>query len=195
MTTSAHPVRLDFDDYVKYTEKHPEGSFELIHGVIYALAPEGDPHLLTRHGIYNLLIARLDLQRYTPWNEASVPAPNWSEGPRPDNFVSRGPFRIDGKYAPRPKTEDVLLMIEISSSTRVKDIRRATLYASLAIPEYWMVDLLSGIVGVYREPIAGGEDESKYRWFRSYGRNETITSSAVDNLTVETNELLELAQT
>lgn len=60
MTISAQPVRLDFDDYVKYTEKHPEGSFELIHGAIYELAPEGDPHLLTRHGIYNLLIARLD---------------------------------------------------------------------------------------------------------------------------------------
>jgi hypothetical protein len=56
-----------------------------------------------------------------------------------------------------------------------------------------MVDLVSAIVGVYREPIAAGEFDSKYRWFRSYGRNETITCGTVDNLNVDTNFLLELA--
>jgi Uma2 family endonuclease len=194
MTVSAEPVRLDFDDYVRYTEMHPDGDFELIHGVIYKFAPEGDPHLLTRHGIHDFLMQTLDLTRYTAWNEASIPAPGWSEGPKPDNAVSIGPRRVNGRYASRPKTDNIALTIEVSSSSRIKDIGRAILYASLSIPEYWMVDLLSGIVGVYREPIAAGEIDSKYRWFRSYGRNETITSSAVDNLIVETNFLLELAQ-
>jgi Uma2 family endonuclease len=137
----------------------------------------------------------LDLTRYTAWNEASIPAPGWSEGPKPDNAVSIGPRRVNGRYAPRPKSDNIALTIDVSSSSRIKNIGRAILYASLSIPEYWMVDLLSGIVGVYREPIAAGEIDSKYRWFRSYGRNETITSSAVDNLGVETNFLLELAQT
>jgi Uma2 family endonuclease len=187
-------VRLDFDDYVRYTETHPDGSFELIHGAIYKLAPEGDPHYLTRHGIHDFLMRTLDLTRFTAWNEGSFPAPDWTEGPKPDNFVSRGPLRIDGKYAPRPKADTVVLTIEVSSSSRIKDTKRATLYASLKIPEYWMIDLLSGIVGVYREPIAAGEVNSKYRWFRSYGRDETITSIALDHLVVETNFLLELAQ-
>jgi hypothetical protein len=57
-----------------------------------------------------------------------------------------------------------------------------------------MIDLLSGFVGVYREPLPAGEKDSKYRWFRSYGRNEIIISRAVDNLSVDTNFLLELAQ-
>jgi Uma2 family endonuclease len=191
---SAQPVRLDFDDYVRYTEMHPDGDFELIKGVIYQSAPEADPHFLTRHGIHDLLMARLDLTRFTPWNEGSIPAPGWHDGPKPDNWVSRGARRVNGKYAPRPTADDVLLTIEISSSTRRKDIRRAALYASLSIAEYWMIDLLSGIVGVYREPIAAGEDDSKYRWFRSYGRDEVIASSAIEQLSIETNFLLELAR-
>ncbi len=193
MTISAEPVCLTFDDFVHYTEMHPDGDFELIHGVIYKLAPEGDPHFLTRHGIHDYLKATLDLTRFTAWNEGAFPAPGWPEGPKPDNFVSYGPFRVDGKYAPRPKAEDIALTIEISSSTRRKDIKRASLYASLSIPEYWMIDLTTGIVGVYREPLAARNEDSQYRWFRSYGHDETITSSAVEGLSVETNFLLELA--
>jgi Uma2 family endonuclease len=70
---------------------------------------------------------------------------------------------------------------------------RAFLYASLSIPEYWMIDLMSGIVGVYRQPLAAGNEASQYRWFRSYAHDEAITSSAVEGLSVETSFLLELA--
>ncbi len=184
MAISAEPVRLTFDDFVTYTEMHPDGDFELRHGVIYKWAPEKAPHFLTRHGIHDYLKANLDPQRFTAWNEGAIPAPGWHEGPKPDNFVSYGPFRIDGKYAPRPQAKDVALIIEISSTTRRKDTTRAVLYASLSIPEYWMIDLNSGIVGVYRDPLAAGESDSHYRWFCSYGKAEVIASSAVDGLRV-----------
>ena len=49
--TAAGPVRLDFDDYILYTETHPDDAFELIDGAIYRLAPEGDPHARTRSAI------------------------------------------------------------------------------------------------------------------------------------------------
>jgi Uma2 family endonuclease len=102
MTVSAEPVRLDFDDYVRYTEMHPDGDFELIHGVIYKLAPEGEPHLLTRHGIHDFLMQTLDLKRYTPWNEASIPSPGWTEGPKPDNSIARDASMANMPHARNP---------------------------------------------------------------------------------------------
>jgi Uma2 family endonuclease len=192
MSVAAEPVRLDFDDYVQYSDAHPEGDFELLDGVIYKLAPEGDPHLLTRSAIDWFLDRTLDLTRYAPWTEASFPAPGWFDGPRPDNFVSRGPGLVDGKICARQKADDIALVIEVSSTSRRKDRKKATLYARLGIPEYWLVDLIACVVVVHREP-EGEREEAAYRSIVTAGRNETIVSSAVEPLSVGTDFLLQLA--
>jgi Uma2 family endonuclease len=188
----AKPVRLDFDDYVAYTETHPAGAYELLDGAIYELAPEGDPHARTRSGLYLYLSHRLDLAVYTPWSEISFPAPGWADGPRPDVFVSRGPSLVGGKFAERPKADDIALVIEVSSSSRPKDERRAALYARLGIPEYWLVDLVSASVVAYAKP-AGSGTSAAYGSLRRCVRGETIVSSSVAGLSVDANFALQLA--
>jgi Uma2 family endonuclease len=86
----ARPVRFDFDEFVRYTEEHPEGNYELLDGVIYELAPEGDAHLITRLTVNTYLHGVVNLAKYTIGTAGSFPAPGWKEGPKPDNFVSRG---------------------------------------------------------------------------------------------------------
>ena len=120
MSVAAEPVRFDFDDYVRYSETHPDNAFELLDGAIFKLAPEGDAHLRTRSAIDWMLNRTLDLARYSPWTEASFPAPGWFDGPRPDNFVSIGPGIAEGVICPRPQATDIALVIEVSSSTRRK---------------------------------------------------------------------------
>ncbi len=66
MIAAAGPVRLDFNDYILYTETHPDHAFELIDGAIYTLAPEGGLHARTR--------SALDLNRFTPYTEISFRA-------------------------------------------------------------------------------------------------------------------------
>jgi Uma2 family endonuclease len=192
MTAAAAPVRLDYNDYVLYTETHPEGAFELLDGVIFELAPEGDAHVRTRMAIELYLTQTLDLARYTPCTEVSFPAPDWFDGPRPDNLVARGPGLVDGRIRERPIAEEVALVIEVSSTSRRKDQQKAKAYARLAIPEYWLVDLESAEVIVYRDP-AGEGGSAEYQWVGRFGREQTISSKAVDGLTVATDFLLQLA--
>jgi len=194
MSVTRNPVRYDFDDYVSYTEMHPDGAFELIDGAIYTLAPEGDSHALTRSGIYMYLAQHLDLDVYTPWSEVSFRAPGWADGPRPDVFVSRGPWLVDGKFSKRPTAKDIALVIEVSSTSRPKDKKRAVLFAKLGIAEYWLVDLTARCVLTYDDPRGEG-DAARYRSTRQFARNETIASTSVNELTIGTDFLLQLAAT
>jgi Uma2 family endonuclease len=193
MSVAAEPVRLDFDDYVHYTETHPDGVFELLDGAIFKLAPEGDAHLRTRSAIDWILNRTLDFASYTPWTEASFPAPGWFDGPRPDNFVSHGPGIVDGAICARPQATDIALVIEVSSSTRRKDEARAKLYARLAIPEYWLVDLERASVVVHRSPGHTEPIGYHYASVTPFGRNADITSTVVNGLTFATSFLLQLA--
>ncbi len=186
--TTAAPVRLEFDDYVLYTETHADEAFELIDGVIYKLTPEGDPHLLTRSAIALHLSAVLDLGRFTPWTEASFPAPGWADGLKPDNFVSRGPLLIDGRITMRPQSTDIALVIEVASTSRPKDEERAGLYGRLNIPEYWSVDLRTAKVVAYSEPSDG-----IYRKTQTFLQGEMLASVSVDDLHVQVDFLLQLA--
>lgn len=193
MSVAAKPIRLDFDDYVVYTEMHPERAFELVDGVIYELAPEGDRHARTRSGIYLYLSRALDLSAYTPWSEVSFRAPGWADGPRPDAFVSRGPWLVEGKFSKRPTAREIALVIEVSSSSRPKDEKRAAFYARIGIAEYWLVDLMGSRVVVYRNP-AGKGATAAYDSIRRFGRSETIASSGVENLSIDTDFVLQLAR-
>lgn len=69
IVTTAEPVQLDFDDYVVYTETHPDDAFELIDGVIYKLAPKGDPHARTHRGRF---LAATGFEKFTPVVTAPV---------------------------------------------------------------------------------------------------------------------------
>ena len=77
------PVRLDFDDYITYTETHRDDAFELLDGPIYGLAPDCGPHARTRSAIQMYLLQSLDLHRFTPYTEISFRAPDWADGPDP----------------------------------------------------------------------------------------------------------------
>jgi len=185
---AAGPVRLDFDDYILYTETHPDDAFELIDGAIYRLAPEGDPHARTRSAIQMYLSQVLDLNRFTPYTEISFRAPDWVDGPKPDNLVARGPWLANGQIAERPGSEDIALVIEVSSTSRPKDEKRAMLYGRLSIPEYWVVDLRTAEVVKYSLPKDG-----VYETTQTLLRGQMLESAAVEGLSLSVDILLQLA--
>ncbi len=196
-TQLSEPVRFGFDDFVLYSEMHPDGNFELLNGVIYALSPEGKSHKLTRLKIDTYLHQIVDLTKYTVGSGASFPAPGWKEGPKPDNFVSRGALAMDDEHPKEPSSDDMLLVIEITNSRAVeKDKqlhRKLETYARVSIPDYWLVDLVGAAVIVHREP-SGATDEPRFRSIQKLGRGETASAVAVDSLAISVNFLLKLAQ-
>jgi Uma2 family endonuclease len=52
-----------------------------------------------------------------------------------------------------PRPEDVMLAVEVSDTTLRRDRRvKLALYATAAIPEFWIVNLEAGEVEIYRSP-------------------------------------------
>ncbi|MEZ6131651.1 MAG: Uma2 family endonuclease [Planctomycetaceae bacterium] len=71
----------------------------------------------------------------------------------------------------RPEPEDVLLLIEVAESSLGKDRHlKGKLYAESGIQDYWIVDLNSGRIEVYRRPDAG-----LFLSHETYGRGETVS--------------------
>jgi Uma2 family endonuclease len=69
--------------------------------------------------------------------------------PIPDVAVVPGAIRDYEKHHP----STALLVVEVSETTLRFDRQvKASLYAWAGIPEYWIVNLVDGVVEVYREP-------------------------------------------
>jgi len=69
--------------------------------------------------------------------------------PEPDIAVVRG-SRADYRYAHPARPA---LIIEVAESSLDFDrTRKGSLYARAAVPDYWVVNLIDGVVEVYRDP-------------------------------------------
>jgi Uma2 family endonuclease len=91
-----------------------------------------------------------------------------SSEPQPDILVVKPPLE---RYEQRhPLPEDILLIIEISDSTLRKDrTEKLTLYASVGIPEYWILNLKKMQLEVKGVPDSA---EARYREVKLLTLNE-----------------------
>lgn len=70
----------------------------------------------------------------------------------------------------RPTSADVLLVVEVASSSLAYDTgEKADLYAAAGIGDYWVVDLENSLVEVRRDPVAG-----RYRSMQTYSGEDEI---------------------
>ncbi|MBE9127149.1 Uma2 family endonuclease [Coleofasciculus sp. LEGE 07092] len=124
---------------------------ELLDGQIIEMVPQDPPHASNTSSFGNDLVI---LFAEKAWIRTQLPitlAPN-SE-PEPDIAV----VRIDERRyrARHPTPEEIFLLIEIADSTLQRDrTRKAKIYASAGIPEYWVVDINRRQVIVLRQPQA-----------------------------------------
>ncbi|HEY3108565.1 MAG TPA: Uma2 family endonuclease [Chloroflexota bacterium] len=124
---------------------------ELILGRIVEMSPIGDPDSeCVRHS--NQLFVRLvgDAGMVSPQLPIRI---GDHSAPQPDIAILR-----PGSYRDRtPAPEDILLLIEIADSSIAYDRAiKGPLYAAAGIPEYWILDLTTSTLAVYREPATDG---------------------------------------
>jgi len=143
---------ITVDEYHRMLEAgilHEGEPVELVGGQLIAMPPEGPAHSSS----VSMLISQF-VQRFT--GRAIVRCGNSlrlsavSE-PQPDLTLVR---RRDDWYSGElPSPDDVLLLIEVSSSTLAYDRRdKLAAYARAGIAEFWIVDLVHRRVEVYAEP-------------------------------------------
>jgi Uma2 family endonuclease len=125
---------------------------ELIEGQIINMAPEQPIHRATyRRGIKYL--ESVLGTRAVIFATAPITLDNNSE-PQPDIAVLVAPeSRYDDRH---PTPTDIYWLIEVSNSTLAYDLAdKARLYASNAIVEYWVFDVLHRGIWVHRQPQDG----------------------------------------
>ena len=104
--------------------------------------------------------------------------------PQPDLLVLRSP--VASFLTRRPRPSDVELLIEIADSTFVFDTKvRARLYARAGVTDYWVVDVNSRQIVVFREPREG-----EYRAVSFYKATDRLSPLAAPDAALSINEIL-----
>lgn len=154
-TAGARSHRFTVSEYHRMAEAGILGEdsrVELIRGQIVDMAPVGAPHIgmvnrLTRI-LASLLAGRglLSVQNPVRLDDGSEPEPDLAVlKPRGDDYATAG-----------PTAADVLLLIEVADSSLDDDRGvKGALYAESGIADYWIVNLIDGVIEVHRQPEGG----------------------------------------
>jgi len=96
-------------------------------------------------------------------------------------IISRGLYKRSAKGFARPRSEDVLLVVEIAVSSLAYDRDvKAQLYAQHGIPEYWLIDANERTTWVHKGPSAGN-----WPSIAKHGPEEILTTPALPGLAIK----------
>lgn len=159
----------------------PDDRVELIEGEIIEMAPIGDPHAAVSNRLNRLLVLAVgDNGIVAVGNPVRLTL--YSE-PQPDFSVLRPRAGYDTR-GPRP--EDVMLAVEVSDTTLRKDRRvKLALYARAGIPEFWIVNLQSREVEIYRSPAG-----DTYGSVERKGAGDVTTIGGLPGVTIPIGQIL-----
>ena len=109
--------------------------------------------------------------------------------PEPDLTVIRGQPRDYLKRLANPA--DTLLLVEVSLSTLAYDRDdKLKVYAKAGVSEYWILDLNSDQLEVYREPHEDAADGWRYRQVSTLGLDQSVSPLARPDHMIPVRELL-----
>jgi Uma2 family endonuclease len=127
---------------------------ELIHGEIVEMPPEGLDHAQGSTDTADILRAKFG-NRAIVRDAKPITLPNQASEPQPDLAIvvpQRDVYRNDH----HPYPEDIFLLIEYAKTTIIKDTEiKRKLYASTGIQDYWVVNLKTKELIVYRDAQDG----------------------------------------
>ncbi|MCB0062484.1 MAG: Uma2 family endonuclease [Caldilineaceae bacterium] len=176
--------RFTLDEYHWLIENgffQPEDRLELIEGYLVETSPLGPPHAGVVDSVMEELVAKVK-RRAKVRIQQPITLPQQTTEPEPDFVLAR---RTDTYRARHPFPEDILLVGEVSDSTLAYDRgKKARLYAEAGIQEYWIVNVIDGVLEVYRDPIGSGNN-ADYRTKLTYTADETVTPLALPNCRID----------
>jgi Uma2 family endonuclease len=104
--------------------------------------------------------------------------------PLPDISIVRG-SELDFLKSP-PGPEDTLLIVEVADTTLAHDIGdKARVYARAGILEYWVIDLESSRLRIFRDP-----DGEEFRQIRIVEAGDTVSLCSLPELEFQVADLL-----
>lgn len=155
---------------------------ELIRGEVREMLPIGPPHenavdFLTR---WSASVTPADRVRLRVQN--SIGLASLASAPEPDIAWVK---EKRGYARSRPRSHDVLLVIEVADSSLDYDCgEKAELYAASRIQDYWVVNLIDECVHVFRDPRRG-----RYRYLQDFACGQRIDPLAPPKASLAVSEL------
>ena len=160
---------------------------ELLDGLLVVAEPQNSPHMATVMHVAQVLNAA-----FGPGWHARIQGPlalDDASEPEPDIAMVRGrPLDYAGAH---PATAP--LVVEVANSSLRLDRRiKGGLYARARVPEYWIVNLVDGVLEVHRDPQPAPDHDfgAVYRSVERYDRSATVTPLAAPAASISVGRLL-----
>mgnify|MGYP001209443633 FL=1 len=127
----------------------PDARLELIDGeILQKMSPQSSQHATAVLLVAEALRSIFTPPVYTIRVQLPLALGPYSE-PEPDVAVVEGAPR---RYRDEHPSSAVLVVEVADASLQFDRTRKAALYARAGIPEYWIVNLLDGVLEVHRQP-------------------------------------------
>ncbi len=145
-----HPLTVDDYHVLIEAGRLDDKRVELLNGFLITMHPQSAEHFSTASFLFRTFYDALK-NRAVVRQAAPVTLKESMSEPEPDIVIASG---IDDDYCIRhPSPRDILLIVEVSESTFVKDSTvKLENYASEGVPEYWIVNIEERNVQVFRKP-------------------------------------------
>jgi len=130
---------------------------ELLNGDIVAMPPQSNWHAIgisytsfALESIFNRNRYWIRIQNTLDLSPLSIPDP--------DIAVIEGGAMLWAKTRKNPKS--ALLIVEVSETTLADDrARKGRLYAAAGIADYWILNLVEGVLEIHRDPVSDPSHE------------------------------------
>jgi Uma2 family endonuclease len=140
-------TRLEYEALVERGVLDEDDRIELLDGRLVFREPQGSRHAAACLRI-RIALDRAFGRGYHVRSQFPIALDDVSE-PEPDIAVVRG--RIEDYLDAHPTAPVLVVEVADSSLARDRD-RKGSLYARAGVADYWIVNLLGGVLEVYRDP-------------------------------------------
>jgi Uma2 family endonuclease len=184
MSLALNHRRFTLNEYDQMIERGIIGEddrVELIRGEILEMSPIGWLHMSQLNHLIRQLRIVEDRVLLSPQNAIRLA----TSEPQPDLALLKLPEeRYDDK---KPGPEDIVLLIEVAEHTLEYDRTiKLPLYAENGIQEYWIVNLIDGVIETHREPCPDG----RYGVSQVVRPDETLSINALGEPVFKCSNLL-----
>ncbi|MGQ0506102.1 MAG: Uma2 family endonuclease [Myxococcaceae bacterium] len=176
------PLRRGEYDRLVVSGAFKNEKLELLYGRLVQVSPQGAAHAAAIQRL-NLLFVRLFGERATIRVQAPLGVTEYSE-PEPDLALVP-----PGEYEDAHPSTAWLVVEVAESSIRDDRLIKGALYAETNVLEYWLVNLVEGVIEVHRN-IRGAAFSNVTR----HGRGESIAPVQFPDITIAVSEVLPRAR-
>lgn len=161
-------TRAEYERLIELGVFRPDEPIELIGGELMVAEPQGAAHYTAI-----LKAARAIERAFGPgWVVRTQGPIGLDDESEPEPDIAVVPGRLDDYRRAHP-SRAVLTLEVADSSLGIDRDRKGSLYARAGLADYWVLNLIDGVLEVYREPAV--DPAAPFGW--RYARREVVASS------------------